>query len=189
MKIHHSWCLRRCSDSKPAVSRLARIGTCWFKHKQITCFFPLAEKRELLEIAKANAAKALGTDNIVLPASLKILTPSKEIKNEIQEHEDAGESAEVSTDLEYSQWKGKHFLKLVACMDVLVFNCGVHDYEFKPLNKNSRFTRMLKTVLETTVDFVLSWKYYGLLRGGWPTAYVQAFQWEGEVNVVSWVLH
>nr|XP_009929371.1 PREDICTED: arginine/serine-rich protein 1 [Opisthocomus hoazin] len=52
------------------------------------------EKRELLEIAKANAAKALGTDNIVLPASLKILTPSKEIKNEIQEHEDAGESAE-----------------------------------------------------------------------------------------------
>ncbi|XP_068274014.1 arginine/serine-rich protein 1 [Nyctibius grandis] len=52
------------------------------------------EKRELLEIAKANAAKALGTDNIVLPASLKILTPSKEIKNEKQEHEDPGESAE-----------------------------------------------------------------------------------------------
>ncbi|XP_074750620.1 arginine/serine-rich protein 1 isoform X1 [Strix uralensis] len=52
------------------------------------------DKRELLEIAKANAAKALGTDNIVLPASLKILTPSKEIKNEKQEHEDPGESAE-----------------------------------------------------------------------------------------------
>ncbi|KAM9606228.1 arginine/serine-rich protein 1 isoform 1-T1 [Morphnus guianensis] len=51
------------------------------------------DKRELLEIAKANAAKALGTDNIVLPASLKILTPSKEIKNE-KEHEDPGESAE-----------------------------------------------------------------------------------------------
>ncbi|KAM6334998.1 arginine/serine-rich protein 1 isoform 1-T1 [Alca torda] len=50
------------------------------------------DKRELLEIAKANAAKALGTDNIVLPASLKILTPSKEIKNEKQE--DPGESAE-----------------------------------------------------------------------------------------------
>lgn len=54
------------------------------------------DKRELLEIAKANAAKALGTDNIVLPASLKILTPSKEIKNEKQEHEGPGESAEVS---------------------------------------------------------------------------------------------
>ncbi|KAM7083228.1 arginine/serine-rich protein 1 isoform 1-T1 [Ciconia maguari] len=52
------------------------------------------DKRELLEIAKANAAKALGTDNIVLPASLKILTPPKEIKNEKQEHEDPGESAE-----------------------------------------------------------------------------------------------
>ncbi|XP_059686775.1 arginine/serine-rich protein 1 [Gavia stellata] len=52
------------------------------------------DKRELLEIAKANAAKALGTDNIVLPASLKILTPSKEIKNEKQEHKDPGESAE-----------------------------------------------------------------------------------------------
>ncbi|KAM6239915.1 arginine/serine-rich protein 1 isoform 2-T7 [Porphyrio hochstetteri] len=54
------------------------------------------DKRELLEIAKANAAKALGTDNIVLPASLKILTPSKEIKNEKQEHGDPGESDEKS---------------------------------------------------------------------------------------------
>ncbi|XP_032859080.1 arginine/serine-rich protein 1 [Tyto alba] len=52
------------------------------------------DKRELLEIAKANAAKALGTDNIVLPASLKVLTPSKMIKNEKQEHEDPGEPAE-----------------------------------------------------------------------------------------------
>ncbi|XP_030320139.1 arginine/serine-rich protein 1 [Calypte anna] len=52
------------------------------------------EKRELLEIAKANAAKALGTDNIILPASLKILPPSKEIKNEKQEQEDPDESAE-----------------------------------------------------------------------------------------------
>ncbi|NXG69287.1 RSRP1 protein, partial [Baryphthengus martii] len=52
------------------------------------------DKRELLEIAKANAAKALGTDNIVLPASLKILPPSKEIKNEKPEREDAAESAE-----------------------------------------------------------------------------------------------
>ncbi|XP_054251253.1 arginine/serine-rich protein 1 isoform X2 [Indicator indicator] len=52
------------------------------------------DKRELLEIAKANAAKALGTDNIVLPASLKILPPSKEIKTEKAEQEDAGESAE-----------------------------------------------------------------------------------------------
>ncbi|XP_010191507.1 PREDICTED: arginine/serine-rich protein 1, partial [Mesitornis unicolor] len=52
------------------------------------------DKRELLEIAKANAAKALGTDNIVLPASLKIPAPSKERKTEKQEPEDAGESAE-----------------------------------------------------------------------------------------------
>ncbi|XP_032565700.1 arginine/serine-rich protein 1 [Chiroxiphia lanceolata] len=52
------------------------------------------DKRELLEIAKANAAKALGTDNIVLPASLKIPPPAKEIKNEKQEREEPGESAE-----------------------------------------------------------------------------------------------
>uniref|UniRef100_A0A8C4TQK9 Arginine/serine-rich protein 1 n=1 Tax=Falco tinnunculus TaxID=100819 RepID=A0A8C4TQK9_FALTI len=52
------------------------------------------DKRELLEIAKANAAKALGTDNIVLPASLRIVNPTKEIKNEKQDHEDPGESAE-----------------------------------------------------------------------------------------------
>lgn len=59
-------------------------------------FFLLVDKRELLEIAKANAAKALGTDNIVLPASLKFLAPSKERKNDEQEAEDAGESTEVS---------------------------------------------------------------------------------------------
>ncbi|NWU04585.1 RSRP1 protein, partial [Urocynchramus pylzowi] len=52
------------------------------------------DKRELLEIAKANAAKALGTDNIVLPASLKISAPAKEIKTEKQEREEAMESAE-----------------------------------------------------------------------------------------------
>ncbi|XP_071432880.1 arginine/serine-rich protein 1 [Pithys albifrons albifrons] len=52
------------------------------------------DKRELLEIAKANAAKALGTDNIVLPASLKIPAPAKEIKNEKQEREEPGEPAE-----------------------------------------------------------------------------------------------
>ncbi|XP_062365303.1 arginine/serine-rich protein 1 isoform X2 [Cinclus cinclus] len=52
------------------------------------------DKRELLEIAKANAAKALGTDNIVLPASLKISAPAKEIKTEKQEREDSRESAE-----------------------------------------------------------------------------------------------
>uniref|UniRef100_A0A8D0GJE9 Arginine/serine-rich protein 1 n=1 Tax=Sphenodon punctatus TaxID=8508 RepID=A0A8D0GJE9_SPHPU len=34
--------------------------------------FSCTEKRELLEVAKANAAKALGTDSIVLPASLRI---------------------------------------------------------------------------------------------------------------------
>ncbi|XP_062365304.1 arginine/serine-rich protein 1 isoform X3 [Cinclus cinclus] len=53
------------------------------------------DKRELLEIAKANAAKALGTDNIVLPASLKISAPAKEIKTEKQEREDSRESAEM----------------------------------------------------------------------------------------------
>ncbi|NWR25337.1 RSRP1 protein, partial [Emberiza fucata] len=52
------------------------------------------DKRELLEIAKANAAKALGTDNIVLPASLKISAPAKEIKTEKQEREEGTESAE-----------------------------------------------------------------------------------------------
>ncbi|NXA83690.1 RSRP1 protein, partial [Thryothorus ludovicianus] len=52
------------------------------------------DKRELLEIAKANAAKALGTDNIVLPASLRISAPAKEVKTEKQEREEAMESAE-----------------------------------------------------------------------------------------------
>ena len=54
------------------------------------------EKRELLEIAKANAAKALGTENIVLPASLKIRTAAKESSNIKKEHEDSGDSDEVS---------------------------------------------------------------------------------------------
>uniref|UniRef100_A0A8B9PRS3 Arginine/serine-rich protein 1 n=1 Tax=Apteryx owenii TaxID=8824 RepID=A0A8B9PRS3_APTOW len=53
------------------------------------------EKRELLEIAKANAAKALGTDDIVLPASLKVISSSKEINNERPKHENFGESAEL----------------------------------------------------------------------------------------------
>nr|XP_020658904.1 arginine/serine-rich protein 1 isoform X1 [Pogona vitticeps] len=44
------------------------------------------EKRELLEIAKANAAKALGTD-IVLPASLKIATQLKENESGKQKEE------------------------------------------------------------------------------------------------------
>ncbi|KAM4884914.1 arginine/serine-rich protein 1 isoform 1-T1 [Sylvia borin] len=52
------------------------------------------DKRELLEIAKANAAKALGTDNIVLPASLKISAPAKEVKAEKQERGEGTESAE-----------------------------------------------------------------------------------------------
>ncbi|XP_025953940.2 arginine/serine-rich protein 1 [Dromaius novaehollandiae] len=52
------------------------------------------EKRELLEIAKANAAKALGTDNVVLPASLKVISPSKETNDEKLKHENLGESAE-----------------------------------------------------------------------------------------------
>ncbi|XP_066060401.1 LOW QUALITY PROTEIN: arginine/serine-rich protein 1 [Chamaea fasciata] len=52
------------------------------------------DKRELLEIAKANAAKALGTDNIVLPASLKISAPAKRDENEKQERREGTESAE-----------------------------------------------------------------------------------------------
>lgn len=59
-------------------------------------FLPLVDKRELLEIAKANAAKALGTDNIVLPASLKLSAPAKETKTEKQERGEGPESAEVS---------------------------------------------------------------------------------------------
>lgn len=39
--------------------------------------FVLVEKRELLEIAKTNAAKTFGTD-IALPASLRISTQLKE---------------------------------------------------------------------------------------------------------------
>ncbi|XP_042741136.1 arginine/serine-rich protein 1 [Lagopus leucura] len=52
------------------------------------------EKRELLEIAKANAAKALGTENIVLPASLKIRPAAKESSSIKKEHEDSGDSDE-----------------------------------------------------------------------------------------------
>lgn len=61
-------------------------------------FHPLPDKRELLEIAKANAAKALGTDNIVLPASLKLSAPAREVKSEKQEREEAREPAEVGVD-------------------------------------------------------------------------------------------
>ena len=46
------------------------------------------EKRELLEIAKANAAKTFGTD-IVLPASLKIATHLKENENDKPKDENA----------------------------------------------------------------------------------------------------
>lgn len=56
----------------------------------------VSEKRELLEIAKANAAKALGTENIVLPASLKIRPAAKESSSIKKEHEDSGDSDEVS---------------------------------------------------------------------------------------------
>ncbi|XP_025899144.1 arginine/serine-rich protein 1 [Nothoprocta perdicaria] len=52
------------------------------------------EKRELLEIAKANAAKALGTDNVVLPASLKVVSPSKETNSGKPKHENLGESTQ-----------------------------------------------------------------------------------------------
>uniref|UniRef100_A0A8B9PSV7 Arginine/serine-rich protein 1 n=1 Tax=Apteryx owenii TaxID=8824 RepID=A0A8B9PSV7_APTOW len=67
------------------------------------------EKRELLEIAKANAAKALGTDDIVLPASLKVISSSKEINNERPKHENFGESAEMLR--EYRR-RGLHHLQI-----------------------------------------------------------------------------
>nr|XP_048681957.1 arginine/serine-rich protein 1 isoform X1 [Caretta caretta] len=54
------------------------------------------EKRELLEIAKANAAKALGTDNIVLPASLRVYSLSKETNGGKCRSEDSAESTEQS---------------------------------------------------------------------------------------------
>ncbi|XP_073173617.1 arginine/serine-rich protein 1 isoform X3 [Lepidochelys kempii] len=54
------------------------------------------EKRELLEIAKANAAKALGTDNIVLPASLRVYSLSKETNGGKCGSEDSAESTEQS---------------------------------------------------------------------------------------------
>ncbi|XP_059724918.1 arginine/serine-rich protein 1 isoform X1 [Haemorhous mexicanus] len=75
------------------------------------------DKRELLEIAKANAAKALGTDNIVLPASLKISAPAKEIKTEKQEREEATESAEMLR--EYRR-RGLHPLQI----SLLLFSRG-----------------------------------------------------------------
>ncbi|XP_006019331.2 arginine/serine-rich protein 1 [Alligator sinensis] len=54
------------------------------------------DKRELLEIAKANAAKVLGTNNIVLPASLRLNTASKETNSGNLKSEDAAESTEPS---------------------------------------------------------------------------------------------
>ncbi|KAM7138540.1 arginine/serine-rich protein 1 isoform 2-T2 [Macrochelys suwanniensis] len=54
------------------------------------------DKRELLEIAKANAAKALGTDNIVLPASLRVYSLSKETNGEKCRSEDSAEFTEKS---------------------------------------------------------------------------------------------
>ncbi|KAM6108485.1 arginine/serine-rich protein 1 isoform 2-T2 [Pterocles gutturalis] len=91
------------------------------------------EKRELLEIAKANAAKALGTDNIVLPASLKILTPTKEIKNEKQEREDAGESAEMLR--EYRR-RGLHHLQisLLSLSKALQDGCAELNASYLPLH-------------------------------------------------------
>ncbi|KYO25752.1 arginine/serine-rich protein 1 isoform B [Alligator mississippiensis] len=54
------------------------------------------DKRELLEIAKANAARVLGTNNIVLPASLRLNTASKETNSGNLKSEDAAESTEPS---------------------------------------------------------------------------------------------
>ena len=83
----------QCRGSIAAVFRFVLNG-CISHVKNNNTF--LLEKRELLEIAKANAAKALGTENIVLPASLKIRTASKETSNIKKEHEDSGVSDEVS---------------------------------------------------------------------------------------------
>lgn len=44
--------------------------------------FPFVDRMELLEIAKANAAKALGTANFDLPASLRSVPVSKERNQE-----------------------------------------------------------------------------------------------------------
>ncbi|XP_019403180.1 PREDICTED: arginine/serine-rich protein 1 [Crocodylus porosus] len=54
------------------------------------------DKRELLEIAKTNAAKVLGTNNIVLPASLRLSTVSKDTNSRNLKSEDAAESTEPS---------------------------------------------------------------------------------------------
>ncbi|XP_014114001.1 PREDICTED: arginine/serine-rich protein 1 isoform X3 [Pseudopodoces humilis] len=78
------------------------------------------DKRELLEIAKANAAKALGTDNIVLPASLKISAPAKEVKTEKQERAEATESAEMLR--EYRR-RGLHPLQI----SLLLFSRALQD--------------------------------------------------------------
>lgn len=51
-------------------------------------------KNKFLETAKTDSAEALGTVNIILPASLKILTPSKETVK--KEYEDSMVSYEIS---------------------------------------------------------------------------------------------
>lgn len=61
-------------------------------------------KNTFLETAKTDSAEALGTVNIILPASLKILTPSKETVK--KEYEDSMVSYKYEP--EYSQLKGKH---------------------------------------------------------------------------------
>lgn len=68
---------------------------------------PPPDKRELLEIAKANAARVLGTNNIVLPASLRLNTASKETNSGNLKSEDAAESTEVSMTWSVSYFKGK----------------------------------------------------------------------------------
>lgn len=70
------------------------------------------EKRELLEIAKANAAKALGTDNIVLPASLRVCSLSKETNGGKCRSEDSAESTEVIMNGSNLDFKGKLFSEL-----------------------------------------------------------------------------
>ncbi|TFK13256.1 zinc transporter 4 [Platysternon megacephalum] len=70
------------------------------------------DRRELLEIAKANAAKALGTDNIVLPASLRVYSLSKETNGGKCRSEDSAESTEVIINWSNLDLKVNFFSKL-----------------------------------------------------------------------------
>ncbi|XP_043361992.1 arginine/serine-rich protein 1 isoform X2 [Dermochelys coriacea] len=85
---------------EPYILRHTEVGEA--DHEQELVAEPLRlsekEKRELLEIAKANAAKALGADNLVLPASLRVYSLSKETHGGKCKSEDSAESTEHPKD-------------------------------------------------------------------------------------------